>query len=576
MFDGKCNRAFASILEDLESFVGSLEPETYSPRDVPVLLGRVARAEKLCAAARLLLARRAATLHSDERHGAVSSARWLAGQSGDGIGVARRDLEIAAKLSSQPELEQALRSGDISPSQASVLLPALEADPAAASELLEAAAREQLKVLRERCQSVVASRRTEEEASAREARLREQRHLRFGTTFEGAITIRGELAPLEGAVVRNALEAMSREIFVEARRAGRRESHEAYLADGLVSLCGSRSGPASSTHQGSPRAEIVLHVSAEALRRGELEPGEFCEIAGVGPVSLSTVEYLFGSSLAKVIVERGVDVASVTHAGRWIPAHIDSALSSRDRVCAVPGCGIAYGLERDHIVPVEDGGQTELSNLVRLCHRHHFLKTHRYWRLLGEPGRWRWVRIRSQDMVPEGVTDDVARAGEPTVGLARPLLGPVRLPPDSVSGSTAAEHRTGARVPCAQQAFTCAWRRRQVVVRLELDDGAPSYRPPGRRALGPAWFRSSGGRALGPAWFRSSGRRAPAATERPELPSPGGAQTREAVPIGDVVSDPLQSTPRDAEPRRRCESTRRDRAGPLSRPVGPAGARGST
>ncbi len=531
MFDGKCSRAFAGILEDLESFVGSLEPEAYSPRDVPVLLGHVVRAEKLCAAARLLLARRAALLRSEERHGAVSSARWLAGQSGEGIGVVRRDLEIASRLSSQPELEQALRSGDISPSQASVLLPALEADPDAASELLEAATRDQLKALRERCQSVVASRRTEEEASAREARLREQRHLRFGTTFEGAITIRGELAPVEGAVVRNALEAMSREMFAQARREGRRESHEAYLADGLVSLCGSRSGPVGSTHQGSPRAEIVLHVSAEALRRGELEPGEYCEIAGVGPVSLSTVEYLFGKSLAKVIIERGVDVASVTHAGRWIPTHIDSALSSRDRVCAVPGCDIAFGLERDHIVPIEDGGQTELSNLVRLCHRHHFLKTHRYWRLLGGPGNWRWVQVRSQDMIPEGVTDDVARAGEPAVGLARPLLGPMHLPGDSASSSTPTPGRTDVRFPYAQRAFTCAWRGRQVVVRLELADSAPSCRPPARRAR--------------------------ATTERLELPSPGGVQTQEAVPARRKRSDPARSAPREAVPRHRSEQDHR-------------------
>ncbi len=452
---------FGEILKALERFVADLEPEEFAPADIPALLGQVVRAEKLCAAARMFLARRAASLRSDERRGAVSSARWIAGQSGEAIGVMRRDLETAGRLSSQPELEQALRSGDLSPAQASVLLPALEADPTAAAELLEAAGRDQLKDLRERCQSVIAARRTEEEASAREARLRERRHLRFGTTFDGAVSIRGELAPVEGAVVRNALESLSQGIFVEARREGRRESHDAYLADALTSLC--KSGQAPAVTAGAPRAEIVLHVSAEALRRGELEPGEFCEIAGVGPVSLSTVEYLFGNAFAKVIIERGTDVASVTHIGRWIPAHLDSALSSRDRVCAVPGCGVGYGLERDHIIPIEDGGKTELSNLVRLCHRHHYLKTHRYWRLLGRPGQWSWVQIRSQDIVPEHAANDVARPGESTAGLARPLLPPIAL--DGGRPERDGRHAIGGQVG-AQQAFSCSWNGHSLVVRL--------------------------------------------------------------------------------------------------------------
>jgi hypothetical protein len=462
MFDAPADSTFGAILGELEAFVGRLEPEEFAPLHVPLLLSQVARAEKLCGAARLLLTRRAALLRADERNGAVSAARWFAGQSGEGVGVARRDLETAGKLAAQPELEQALRSGDISPAQASVLLPALEADPHAAPELLEAAGRDLLKDLRERCQSVIAAKRTEEEASAREARLRARRHLRFGTTFEGAVSIRGELAPIEGALVRNALEALSRDIFVEARSQGRRESHDAYLADALTTLC--KSGAKSATSHGTPRAEIVLHVSAEALRRGSLEPGEFCEIAGVGPVSLSAVEYLFGSSFAKIVIERGVDVASVTHVGRWIPAHIDSALSSRDRVCAVPGCGVGYGLERDHIVPIEDGGKTKLSNLVRLCHRHHFLKTHRYWRLLGRPGSWSWVQIRSQGIVPRGVLDDVARPGESTVGLARPLLRPITLPDDASSGEAGGSPDT--TWAGTQQSFACSWQGRQLVVRL--------------------------------------------------------------------------------------------------------------
>jgi hypothetical protein len=394
----------------------------------------------------------------------ASLFKWLAGQSGQGVGKARHDLEMAGKLAAQPELEDALRSGAVSPTQASVLLPALEADPDASERLIGAAQEDSLNELRQECQRVVAAKRSEEEAELRDARLRERRHLHIGTTEEGMVSIRGELPPVEGAVVKNALEVMKRRIFDEARKAGRRESHEAYMADALVALCNAEGGATPRT--AGPRAEIVLHVSAEALRRGDLQPGEICEIEGVGPVPLSTVEYLFGDAWAKLIIEKGVDIAAVTHFGRCIPAHLDTALSKRDRVCAVPGCGISYGLERDHIIPVAEGGKTELANLVKLCRRHHYLKTHHFWRLTGGPGAWRWVNIRpDQETVADGDLFDVARPGEAVAGLGRPVLRP-RDPVFSEESPSRDNTNAPAGSTFRQQSFVCAENREVVVVRV--------------------------------------------------------------------------------------------------------------
>lgn len=49
------------------------------------------------------------------------------------------------------------------------------------------------------------------------------------------------------------------------------------------------------------------------------------------------------------------------------------ALEHRDRCCAVPGCGATRGLHAHHIVHWEDGGPTDLDNLVLLCPFHHRL-----------------------------------------------------------------------------------------------------------------------------------------------------------------------------------------------------------
>jgi hypothetical protein len=489
MFDGTTtDSSFAGILSALEGFVARLEPAQYLPGDVPVVLRRISRAEKLCATARLLMSRRAGELYAADVDGTTSTAKWLATQSGEGVGKARRDLEMANRLASQPALEEALRSGAVSPTQASVLLPALEADSDASRRLINAAQDDSLNELRQECQRVVAAKRSQEEAEVRDARLRERRHLHIGTTEEGMISIRGELAPVEGAVVKNALEGMKRTVFDAARRAGRRESHEAYMADALVAMC--KPGRGSTGQTGGPRAEIVLHVSAEALRRGELRAGELCEIEGVGPVSLATVEYLFGNAWAKLIIEKGVDIATVTHFGRCIPAHLETALSKRDLVCAVPGCGISYGLERDHIIPVAEGGKTELANLVKICKRHHYLKTHHFWRLAGGPGAWKWTNIRQdQEIVADGDVFDVARPGEPVAGLGRPILRPREpvftsenwccdeSPKDDTSASAGSSFR--------QQSFVCSEMCAVVVVRLSPALLAAIPRPASSRR-GPA------------------------------------------------------------------------------------------
>ena len=36
------------------------------------------------------------------------------------------------------------------------------------------------------------------------------------------------------------------------------------------------------------------------------------------------------------------------------------------------------------------GGETSLANLVRLCHWHHYLKTHQNHRIVRRNGGWQW------------------------------------------------------------------------------------------------------------------------------------------------------------------------------------------
>ncbi len=141
-----------------------------------------------------------------------------------------------------------------------------------------------------------------------------------------------------------------------------------------------------------PRATVQLTVDLAALRRGHLGDGERCEIPGVGQVPLATAENLLGDAIVDLVVTKGADIAAVCHLGRTVPAALRTALVVRDPTCVVPGCDVRQGLEIDHrIIPFAKGGPTALWNLARLCRHHHYLRTHKGFRLEGGPGTWRWL-----------------------------------------------------------------------------------------------------------------------------------------------------------------------------------------
>ena len=135
---------------------------------------------------------------------------------------------------------------------------------------------------------------------------------------------------------------------------------------------------------------VHVRVDHQALVRGHLEPGEICEIPGIGPIPVAAARRLAVDSILSVLVTNGTDVTTVAHAGRTIPASIRRALIERDPTCVVPGCDVRQGLEIDHVEPFALGGATTLANLVRLCHWHHYLKTYQRHRLTAAGGGWRW------------------------------------------------------------------------------------------------------------------------------------------------------------------------------------------
>lgn len=109
---------------------------------------------------------------------------------------------------------------------------------------------------------------------------------------------------------------------------------------------------------------IVVHLDM-AQRLGALHLGPLLTDADR--------QYLTCDATCEVWFERAGKVIGAGPTTRLINRRLRRALEHRHPTCAVPGCGATRGLHAHHIRHWEDGGPTELSNLVLLCPYHHRL-----------------------------------------------------------------------------------------------------------------------------------------------------------------------------------------------------------
>jgi len=83
--------------------------------------------------------------------------------------------------------------------------------------------------------------------------------------------------------------------------------------------------------------------------------------------------YLTCDATWEVWFERAGQAIGAGRATRQVSRRLRRALEHRHPTCAVPGCGVSRGLHAHHLRHWEDGGPTELANLVLVCPYHHRL-----------------------------------------------------------------------------------------------------------------------------------------------------------------------------------------------------------
>ena len=188
------------------------------------------------------------------------------------------------------------------------------------------------------------------------------------------------------ARVKVALAPHIRHELAAARKDGREETYGNCASDALVSLVPRAAEPGAEPDGPVSTATALFkaRVDYSALLRGHTQPGELCEIEGVGPVPVAVIERLVGDHpIVHAVLTKGRDVHRIAHLGRTGSTYLKEALAWRDTRCVVAGCTCSDYLEDHHLVEVCNGGISSLATEVRICGYHHDLITYQGYRLAG-------------------------------------------------------------------------------------------------------------------------------------------------------------------------------------------------
>jgi hypothetical protein len=375
-------RTLQCAVATVRRLVDELEPDRFDGATARAVAEAYGELERLGAAGKALAARQVVATGAWRQAGPHrDAAAWLADATGSTVGAARATLDASARLAELPATEAAWRSGELSSVQVDAIAGAASVDPGAEVALLDSARHDGVRGLRVECERVKAAACTDE--SARDERVRAARSLRHWVDAEGAGRI-GVCGPPDAvARVLAWLAPRERRLFDEARKSGRRERADAIAFDALVAATTEPTGGVDTT--------LVVRVDRSALERGSTEPGELCEIPGMGPIPVHVASRLLDDAFVKAILVDGTDVLAVSHPGRTIPARLRTAIEDMYQQCVLEGCDATEFLEIDHNEPREKGGPTAKWNLGRLCPCHHDYKHRHDLRLVGEGTRRRFV-----------------------------------------------------------------------------------------------------------------------------------------------------------------------------------------
>jgi hypothetical protein len=323
-------------------------------------------------------ARFAKTEEYDEQ-GSVSPIDWIRHHCRMSSGAVWNSLAVGQHLAELPRSIEAVESAEIGYTHLAVMArtaQAVEGSSTAApfeeGELLEKARESSVGRLWYFCHHLRHA--TDPEAfTAEQNRATEARTLKMSTYEDGSLAIEGWIDSVGGAVVRSALEPLAQPHGDHDER-GREHRN----ADAFVEVC-SHAQDAGVLPQ---RPHLQVTASLDTLRGLAGSPAGDMEYSL--PVSSKTVQRLAcDGTITRVVLAPESVVIDVGRARRVVAGAMRRALNARDGHCKWPRCDRpASWSDAHHVVHWTNGGETDLANMILLCHRHHWMAHEGGWQLV--------------------------------------------------------------------------------------------------------------------------------------------------------------------------------------------------
>ncbi len=331
-----------------------------------------------------------------EGSGFTSFGQWASVDLGLSSRAASALADAGDALADRPQVRAAWESGVLSTTKAQCVLGV--ATDASESSWCELAAEASAAQLSRIASAYRRNQRADDEAAARrQGRAAEDREAACGvwwhTRDDGLRELLAVLAPDDAAVVQAALET---EIETQWRADHDGTSDDADTdgevvkaapmptakrrLDALVAVAANRLEAGAVPIVRGEHTEVVLHVDESFLRADA--DGGLCDAQNGPDLEWADARRLACDARIRGLV-RGADGSAVDlgRSQRLVSDKQRRLLTARDHGCRFPGCSNTRYVDAHHVIEWEDGGPTDLANLISLCNRHHRLAHHGSFRI---------------------------------------------------------------------------------------------------------------------------------------------------------------------------------------------------
>ena len=311
--------------------------------------------------------------------GARDMADWLSGKTGTSRGEAQSRQRLGEALGESQELADAVENDELSAAAAEQLHDAIMNPPEGTdaddlAELIDAAkggGPRDVKAAADRWREIHSS----ETAEQRTARRLAKRSVSSRPPSDGMVESTVVLPELEHRQFMNAIGHVAGDWDANDTRTPAQR-----LADGLVQLC--KAYAAGTVTGGREKPTILIGCTAETMAGLSDEPGW---TSHGDRIPADVVRHLAEDAILRRVVVAGDAVINMGNRVRFATDDQFQALMIRDGGCRWPGCHIpAAWCEIDHLIPVPEGGPSDLDNEVLWCVHHHLVKHRTGVKVLGD------------------------------------------------------------------------------------------------------------------------------------------------------------------------------------------------